>query len=345
MILLGIETSCDETSVCFLKGGREILSLLTASQVPLHARFGGVVPEVASRQHSETLLPLLHEALTQARLNLSDVDGVAVTCGPGLEGALLVGVSFAKALAFSLNIPVFGINHLEGHIYSNFIKGQSASETVTHPYLALIASGGHSEIIHVHDHGKYAIVGETVDDAAGECLDKIARALGIGFPGGPAIEQFAVKGNPEALLFPRANPKGKPFHFSFSGLKTAVLRWVEQNKSSISDPSVSQQFLCDLCASFQEAVVDALAERTIQAALHLRMKAVVTGGGVTVNKRLREKLCATASKNGIKVYFPEPRLCSDNAAMIACAGYHRLEHRQVSSLQLSVDPRMRLDNT
>lgn len=344
MILLGIETSCDETSVCFLKDGSEILSLLTSSQVQFHAAFGGVVPEVASRRHTETLLPLLHEALTQARLQLADVDGVAVTCGPGLEGALLVGVSFAKALAFSLNIPVLGINHLEGHIYSNFLKGQPAAETVTPPYLALIASGGHSEIIHVQDYMKYVVAGETVDDAAGECLDKIARVLHIGFPGGPAIEKLAEKGNPEAISFPRGNPKGKPLHFSFSGLKTAVLRWIAQNKNSMTDSPDDKQPLYDLCASFQEAVVDALTEKTIQAALHLRMKTVVAGGGVAVNRRLYKKLSQKASEQGINVYFPEPQFCSDNAAMIACAGYHRLKRNHRSTMELSVKPRMRLDN-
>lgn len=346
MILLGIETSCDETSVCFLKDGSDILTLLTASQNQFHARFGGVVPEIASRQHSEALLPLLHEALSQAKLALKDIDGVAVTCGPGLEGALLMGVSFAKALAFSLNIPLIGVNHIEGHIYSNFLHGQSAAGTTLHPYLALIASGGHSEIIHVVCHGKYVIVGETVDDAAGECLDKIARKLGIGFPGGAAIEQFASKGDPCAIPFPRAAPKGKPLHFSFSGLKTAVLRWIEQHENSFADQRKPAQLLYDLCASFQEAIVDALTQKTIQASLQLGLKTIVAGGGVIVNKRLREKLLNAGAAHGIQIHFPDPRFCADNAAMIACAGYYRWKQRPpCSSLQLSVEPRMRIDNT
>ncbi len=342
MILLGIETSCDETSVCLLKNGREILSLLTNSQILFHEKYGGIVPEVASRQHAETLLPLLHEMLQECRITLDDIDAVAVTCGPGLEGALLVGVGFAKTLSFAKGIPLIGINHLEGHIYSNFLHGNGGGKNIRPPFLALIASGGHSEIVLVQAHGNHKIIGETMDDAAGECLDKIARALGIGFPGGPVIEKLAKKGNPEAIHFPRATLRGKPYHFSFSGLKTSVLRWIEKNADN-NPSSLPSDKLHDLCASFQEAVVDALAQKTLQAAVKLKIKTILAGGGVVVNARLREKMSALAAEHHLTIIFPEVKFCSDNAAMIACAGYIRWKNKQFSPLELTVYPQLRLD--
>lgn len=344
MILLGIETSCDETSVCLLKDGHKIVSLLTSSQTQFHEKYGGIVPEVASRQHAETLPVLLHEAMQSACLSLDDISAIAVTHGPGLEGALLVGVSFAKSLSFAKNIPLLGINHLEGHIYANFLSVQAKRKSAppSPPFLALIASGGHSEIVLVQAHGKYKIIGETVDDAAGECLDKIARTLGLGFPGGAAIEKLAEDGAPRAISFPRAELKGKPFHFSFSGLKTSVLRWLEKQPGT---PELPPQTLHNVCASFQEAVVDALSEKTIRAARKHNMQTVLAGGGVIMNRRLRQKLKELASPHSIKVIFPEPEFCTDNAAMIACAGYYWWEKKEFSGLDITVYPQLRLDHS
>lgn len=342
MILLGIETSCDETSVCLLKDGCRILSLLTSSQISFHEKYGGIVPEIASRQHIEMLPLLLHKALQNAGVTLDDVRAIAVTCGPGLEGALLVGVSFAKALAFAKNIPLIGINHLEGHIYSNFLSEKTRQKKIKPPFLALIASGGHSEIVHVLSHGKYRMIGETVDDASGECLDKIARALGLGFPGGAVIEELAKKGNPDAIHFPRATLKGKPYHFSFSGLKTSVLRWLDKHADSNPSTLPADTFH-DVCASFQEAVMDALSKKTIKAAVELKMHTVLTGGGVAINKCLREKLSQLGAPHSINVIFPDPEFCTDNAAMIACAAYYRSKNSPFSKLDLTVYPQLRLD--
>jgi len=325
MKLLGIETSCDETAAAVVEDGREIRSNIVASQVDIHARYGGIVPEVASRQHLITIIPIIQEAMTQAQAQWRDLDGIAVTIGPGLAGSLLVGVNIAKAIALAQNMPLIGINHLEGHIYANWLEGREPD----FPCLCLIVSGGHTDLVMMREHGDYLPLGRTRDDAAGEAFDKVARILGLGYPGGPAIEQAALSGNGALHPLPRAWLRGSD-DFSFSGLKTAVLRLVEE-KPKLSPYNVA--------ASFQQVVVDVLVTKTIAAAKRIGAKQILLCGGVAANGLLRQAL---AQRSPLPVLIPSPFLCTDNAAMIASCGYFHLKAGDIANWDLDVTPNLRL---
>jgi N6-L-threonylcarbamoyladenine synthase len=330
--VLGIETSCDETGVALVQD-RAVLSNLISSQVDLHARFGGVVPELASRAHVEALNPLVDEALERAGCRFADIDAVAVTVGPGLVGALLVGIAGAKAIALGTGAAFVGVNHLEGHIYANFLEHGAPDP----PYVALVVSGGHTMLVHMPQEHRYEVLGQTVDDAAGEAFDKIARFMGLGFPGGPALDRLAREGNPDAIRFPRAMADSGDYHSSLSGLKTAVLRHVrtEREAGRAVDPA-------DLAASFQEAIVDVQVSKTVQAAREKGVTTVLLGGGVVANTRLRERMEKAGAEAGLRVLFPSLELCTDNAAMIACAGASRLERGERTSLEVGADPGLEL---
>jgi N6-L-threonylcarbamoyladenine synthase len=311
--ILGIESSCDETAAAVVKNGREILSNVINTQISLHKKYGGVVPEVASRRHIETIDNVIDEALAEANMDFDKIDAIAVTYGPGLIGALLVGVSTAKALAYALNKPLVPVHHIKGHISANF----AAHPDLEPPFICLVASGGHSHIVEVKDYTHFEIMGRTRDDAAGEAFDKIARVLGLGYPGGPLIDKLAKEGNPNAVHFPRVKMDGDSLDFSFSGVKTAVINYLhklEQNGEEYNK--------ADIAASFQEAVTDSLCSHTIEAALRKNMKCIALAGGVASNSALRKKMTETAAEHGINVLYPPPVLCTDNAAMIACAGYY-----------------------
>ena len=320
MRVLGIETSCDETAAAIVEDGVNILGAKVASQVEIHSRYGGVVPEVASRQHLLSMAPVLEQCLDSSSLELGGVDAVAVTCGPGLAGSLLVGVNFAKALSMALNKPLIGVNHLEGHIYANWLTGQNPK----FPALALIVSGGHTDLVLMKDHGNYQLIGRTRDDAAGEAFDKAARLLNLGYPGGPAIEKAAKSGLP-TLKLPRAVIPGS-FDFSFSGIKTALYRLVETGQVTSSS---------DAAASFQEAVVKILVKRTLAAADEYGVSQILLAGGVAANGRLREKMLEDSP---IPVSIPPLSLCTDNAAIIASCGYFHLSKGERSGLDLDVCP-------
>ena len=324
MKILGIETSCDETAAAVVEDGTRILANEIASQVAIHARYGGVVPEVASRQHTLAIIPVIERAMNRAPVTWPDLGGVAVTFGPGLAGSLLVGTNVAKAIALAHNLPLTGVNHLEGHLYANWL----ANGTIVFPVLCLIVSGGHSDLVLVKDHGDYALLGHTRDDAAGEAFDKAARILGLGYPGGPAIERAATQGE-ASIELPRAWLKGS-HDFSFSGVKTALLRLVEAGKVSNKD---------DAAASFQEAVVDVLVTKTVAAAREHRVKQILLAGGVASNRRLRQSL---EQNSPITVLIPEPVLCTDNAAMIAACGYFHFKTGKTDGLDLDVVPSLRL---
>jgi N6-L-threonylcarbamoyladenine synthase len=324
MKILGIETSCDETAAAVVEYGTDILANEIASQIAIHARYGGVVPEVASRQHTLAIIPVIERAMSKAQVTWPDLDGVAVTFGPGLAGSLLVGTNVAKAIALAHDLPLTGVNHLEGHLYANWL----ANGTITFPALCLIVSGGHSDLVLVKNHGNYVLLGHTRDDAAGEAFDKAARILGLGYPGGPAIERAAAQGE-ASIELPRAWLKGS-HDFSFSGVKTALLRLVEAGKVPNKD---------DAAASFQEAVFDVLVTKTIAAAREYRVKQILLAGGVASNRRLRQSL---EENSPIPVLIPEPVLCTDNAAMIAACGYFRLKAGKTDGLDLDVVPSLRL---
>jgi N6-L-threonylcarbamoyladenine synthase len=312
-LVLGIETSCDETGIGVVRGSQMLANVL-ASQVELHERFGGVVPEVAARAHVESIRHLTHQALAEAGVHQSDLDGVAATQGPGLVGALVVGFAFAKAFAWALEVPFIGVNHLEGHLFAPALNDPDFAP----PAVVLVASGGHSQLLHMRDWFDYQLLGETIDDAAGEALDKIARFLGLGYPGGPAIDRESEQGDPAAIPFPRAIPDRR-YDFSFSGLKTAVVTFVRQQRDSGSLPP-----LADVAASVQEAVVDSLVTKTFNAVEDTGARVVAGGGGVMANRRLRARLQAMADERGVRLFVPSPRLCTDNGAMIAVAGAKRL---------------------
>jgi N6-L-threonylcarbamoyladenine synthase len=326
MLLLAIESSCDETSAAVVRDGRHILSNIIASQVDVHARYGGVVPELASRKHIEAISVVVEEALEKGNVCLDQIEGIAVTRGPGLIGALLVGLSVAKAMAFVRNLPLVGIHHMEGHILAPFLEEQE----ISFPYLALAVSGGHTHLYRVDGIGHYHTLGRTLDDAAGEAFDKVGKLLGLSYPGGVFIDQLAMQGNPEAIDFPRPLLHQKNLDFSFSGIKTAVLNYVKRQLEPLEG-----DHLKNIAASFQAAVVDVLCQKTLRAAKETGLKRIVVGGGVACNSGLRIHLKALAQKEGLTVYFPTPVLCSDNAAMLAVAADAYLREGRQASLDLN----------
>jgi N6-L-threonylcarbamoyladenine synthase len=329
--ILAIETSCDETACAILENGRELISSTVASQMDIHARYGGVFPEVASRQHVLSIIPVVEETLEQSNRTLRDIDAVAVTRGPGLAGSLVVGMNMAKGIALGMSLPLIGVNHLEGHIYSSWIynSGEVPPPEPEFPLMALLVSGGHTELILMTDHLSYTRLGATLDDAAGEAFDKVARLLELPYPGGPSIQRAAETGDPTRFHFPRARVPGE-YNFSFSGLKTAVLYTVNDLKKGGKSLPVE-----DLAASFQAAVVDVLVEKTLQAARDHGAKDILVAGGVSANQALRQ---AFQSQTEFKVHIPPFSLCTDNAAMIAAAGYYRFAFGHTSSLDIDVQP-------
>ena len=328
-LTLGIETSCDETSAAILRGTRELLSCVIATQIPIHQKYGGVVPEIASRNHILSILPVVGQALDEAGTALSEIDQVAVTYGPGLVGALLVGVSAAKSLAFSLDVPLIGVNHLEGHIFANFL----AHAELTPPFMALVVSGGHTALVDVADYETFRLMGRTRDDAAGEAFDKVARVMGLPYPGGPEIDRLAREGNPAAIDFPRALAQEGNYEFSFSGLKSAVLNYI--NSEKMKGHALHK---ADIAASFQSAVVEVLVHKAFEAIREAGRDTLVLAGGVAANKSLERRLRETAEAEGIRYLYPPPRLCTDNAAMIACRGAYAAAASKYSDLYLNAVP-------
>ncbi len=332
-LVLGLETSCDETSASVVADRRVILSNVISSQVDLHSLYGGVVPELASRKHVESILPVVDRALRDAGVTLMEVDAIAVTAGPGLVGALLVGVSAAKAMAWAVKKPLVGVHHIEGHIAANYL----AHHALEPPFLSLVVSGGHSHLIAVEGPVSHRVLGRTRDDAAGEAFDKVARVLGLGYPGGPAIDRMAAEGNPQAFRFPRVVFADAPLDFSFSGLKTAVI-----NRINTFRQSGEMLPVADLCASFQEAVVDVLVSKALKAAVQGRYDTLCLAGGVASNGSLRQRLMYEGEKAGIRILVPPPILCTDNAAMIACMGTQMIRAGMQADLSLNASPALSL---
>ena len=332
MITLAIESSCDETAASVLKNGREVLSNIISTQIDIHKKFGGVVPEVASRKHIENIDIVVQQAIDEAGITMNDIDHIAVTYGPGLVGALLVGLSYAKAMAYALDIPLVGVNHIEGHLSANYIVHKDLEP----PFITLIVSGGHTHLVEVKDYGEYNILGRTRDDASGEAFDKVARAMGLGYPGGPIIDGLSKEGNPHAIEFPRAYIDDG-YDFSFSGIKSSVLNYLNAKRMK------KEEFVAaDVAASFQNAVTDVLAKKAIKAAKEKGYKIVTLSGGVASNSGLREKVAALGEENGIDVKFPPPILCTDNAAMIGCAGYYRYIKGRVDGMDLNAVPNLQI---
>ena len=331
--ILAIESSCDETSAAVVVNGREVLSNVIASQISTHEKYGGVVPEVASRMHIEAVSGVVEEALLEANITLDKIDAIGVTYGPGLVGALLVGLQFAKGLAFSSKKPLVGVNHIEGHICANYIQHKDLKP----PFISLVVSGGHTFIVHVKDYGIYEVIGQTRDDAAGEAYDKVARALGLGYPGGPKIDKLAKEGNPKAITFPKANFHEETLDFSFSGVKSAVLNYL--NKCNMQNIEINK---ADVAASFQQAVVDVLKDNVLLTCKKKNIDTIAIAGGVASNSTLRETLINEAGKKGIKVLFPTPILCTDNAAMIGSAAYFNFINGKVNDLNLNAKPNLKL---
>ena len=334
-LILGIESSCDETAAAVVKNGREILSNVINTQIDLHKKYGGVVPEIASRKHIQNIDAVVEEALKSANVTIDDIDAIAVTYGPGLVGALLVGVSFAKGYAYASNKPLVPVHHIKGHIMANFL----AHKDLEPPFVCLVASGGHSHIVLVEDYVKFKILGRTRDDAAGEAFDKIARVLELGYPGGPYIDKLSKEGNPDAFKFPRVRMDKDSLDFSFSGVKTAVINFLHkaEQKGEVLNKA-------DVAASFQNAITDVLCEHTIEAAEKSNIKTITIAGGVAANSALREKMTNLAKEKGIDVLYPPPILCTDNAAMIACAGYYLYENGNVAKLDLNATPSLSIED-
>lgn len=333
-ITLGIESSCDDTSVAVVANGTQVLSNLISSQLDEHAKFGGVVPELAARCHLESLVPLYRRALKEAGITLDHVDLVAVTYGPGLVGSLLVGLSFAKGLALSRGLPLVGVNHIEGHIYANLLEHPE----IQPPLLCLTVSGGHTDLLYIKEWGEYRILGRTLDDAAGEAFDKVARVLGLGYPGGPIIDRLAREGVPD-IDFPQVKTLSDPesYHFSFSGLKTAVINWIHRQKQAGKEVDVPR-----VAASFQANLVNQLVRQLEKAVRAYPVRAVLLSGGVASNSLLRERCGELTRREGLPLYYPSPRLCTDNAAMIAAAGYFNYRSRGKSPLGITADPNLKL---
>ena len=333
MNILAIESSCDETAAAVVQDGRKVLSNIISSQIEIHKLYGGVVPEIASRKHIEKVIQVVDEALKEASLTMDEIDAVAVTYGPGLVGALLVGVSAATSIAFAHNKPLIGVHHIEGHISANYIE----NEELEPPFLCLVVSGGHTNLVIVKDYGEYEVLGKTRDDAAGEAFDKVARAIGLGYPGGPKIQKISEEGNKDAIAFPRAKVADNPFDFSFSGLKSSVLNYI--NSCEMKGEEINK---ADIAASFQEAVVDVLVSHTIEGAKQLGFKKIAMAGGVASNIVLREEMKEACERRGFKFYHPSPILCTDNAAMIGAAAYYDYKKGLISDLTLNAVPSLKL---
>ncbi|MBS3811847.1 MAG: tRNA (adenosine(37)-N6)-threonylcarbamoyltransferase complex transferase subunit TsaD [Halanaerobiales bacterium] len=331
--ILAIETSCDETAAAVSQNGLNILSSIVASQVDWHRKYGGVVPEIASRKHMEFIEPVVEEALNEAKVELKDLDAVAATYGPGLVGSLLVGLSYGKSLAYALHKPFIGVNHIAGHIYANFIS----KKNIKTPVICLTVSGGHTDLLYFKGYGEYQIMGRTKDDAAGEAFDKIARYLGLGYPGGPIIEKKAKKGHEDAIDFPRPFLNKDNYDFSFSGLKTAVINYIHKKTQKGNELNIY-----DIAASFQRAVIDILTEKTVKAALDKKVKTVILSGGVAANKRFREVLKKRLNQYKVPLYYPELKLCTDNAAMISTVAYYQYLKDDFAELNLNADPNLKL---
>lgn len=351
-IILGIETSCDETAAAVVADGREVISNVIYTQIPTHTLYGGVVPEIASREHVLKINQVIKKALTDASLTWDDIDAIAVTYGPGLVGPLLIGVSMAKAIAYAKNIPLVGVNHIEGHICANYLyermdssdekfsdinASQEDMDRLVPPYMCLVASGGHSHIVRVDDFDKYTIIGRTHDDAAGEAFDKVARAIGLGYPGGPKVDKLARQGNPTAITFPRASVGDSPYDFSFSGIKSSVLNYL--NGAEMKGEEVNK---ADVAASFQQAVIDVLCDHTIKAAVDQGMKSVALAGGVAANSLLRETMRERAKAKGLTFRCPKLIYCTDNGAMIASAGFYEYMAGRRADLYLNAVPNLKI---
>lgn len=333
ILILAIESSCDETAAAVVKNGREILSNIIFTQIELHKLYGGVVPEIASRKHIEKINQVIEEALQEASVGLQEIDAVAVTYGPGLVGALLVGVSAAKAISFGTGIPLIGVHHIEGHISANYIENKELEP----PFICLVVSGGHTHLVLVKEYGEYEIIGRTRDDAAGEAFDKVARALGLGYPGGPKIDALSKEGNPDAIAFPRAKVNENAYDFSFSGLKSAVLNYL--NGCAMKELPVNR---ADVAASFQKAVVDVLVEHAMHAVKEYGCDTFAIAGGVASNAALREAFLQACEKAGVQFYHPSPVLCTDNAAMIGAAGYYEFRKGVRHGYDLNAVPGLKL---
>lgn len=332
-LILGIESSCDETAAAVIKNGREVLSNVISSQIELHKLYGGVVPEIASRKHIEKINQVIEEALENAKVTLDDIDAVAVTYGPGLVGALLVGVAEAKAICYAKKKPLVGVHHIEGHVSANYIEHPDLAP----PFLCLIVSGGHTHLVMVNDYGEYEILGRTRDDAVGEAFDKVARSIGLGYPGGPKIDKLAKEGNQKAITFPKAKIEDAPLDFSFSGVKSAVLNHI--NGCNMRGEEINP---ADIAASFQKAVTDVLVEKTMLAAAEHKMKKVAIAGGVASNSALRNAMKEACEKRGIKLYYPSPIYCTDNGAMIGVAGYYEYKKGTRHGWDLNAVPNLKI---
>lgn len=333
VLILAIESSCDETAAAVVKNGREVLSNIISSQIELHTLYGGVVPEIASRKHIEKINQVIESALSEAGAGLNEIDAVGVTYGPGLVGALLVGVAEAKAIAYAAKKPLIGVHHIEGHIAANFIE----HEDLEPPFFSLVVSGGHTHLVRVRDYGKFDIIGRTRDDAAGEAFDKVARAIGLGYPGGPKIDRVSKDGNPDAIFFPRAHMEDAPYDFSFSGVKSAVLNYI--NGCRMKGETYCQ---ADVAASFQKAVTDVLVANAMRAVEEYKIDKFAIAGGVASNSALREAMRTACQERGVKFYYPSPVFCTDNAAMIGAAAYYEYRNGTTHGWDLNAVPNLKL---